>query len=162
MAKTKYGKYIISQTGLISPHPHHTTTVWINDEMNGELKNAQYLLCEMVCKADDLSLKDFKPHNHDFNEYLVFLGTNPDDPYDLDGEVEIWLGDEEKHVITKSSTVFVPKGLYHTPIHFKKVNRPIIMFRTGDTLKYGNLSYSSDPKWKDHPLPPKPPESRLK
>jgi len=154
MAKTKYGKYIISHTEHESPHPGHTATVWINNELNGKLRNAQYLLCEMICKADDSNTIHAKPHNHDFDEYLVFIGTNPEDPFDLGGEVEIWLGDEEKHVITRSSTVFVPRGLYHTPIHFNRVDRPIIMFRTGNTLKYTNLSYSPDPKWTDLPLPP--------
>jgi hypothetical protein len=154
MAKNKYSKYIMSLAEHKSFHPYHTTTIWVNDEMNGKVKNAPYLLCEMICKADDESIKGFKPHNHDFDEYLVFMGTNPEDPFDLCGEVEIWLGDDEKHVITKTSAVFVPKGLYHTPIHFLRVDRPILMFRTGNTLKYYNSSYSPDPKWADLPIPP--------
>lgn len=38
-----------------------------------------------------------KADTHDFDEVLAFFGTNPDDPYDLGGEMEIWL-DDEKHI----------------------------------------------------------------
>lgn len=111
-------------------------------------------MCELINKADDGTIQDFKPHNHDFDEYLVFLGTNPKDASDLGGELEIWLGDEEKHIINKSSAVFIPRGLYHTPIYFKRVDTPIVMIRTGNTLKYENLSYSQDTKWADLKEPP--------
>ncbi len=77
-----------------------------------------------------------KAHKHDFDEVLCFFGTNMDDPHDLGGEIELWLGDE-KHVITKSSIVFVPKGLMHCPLTVKRVDRPIFEFTTGPGTVYG-------------------------
>ena len=68
-----------------------------------------------------------KPHSHPFPEILGFYGSNPDDPFDLGGEVEINI-DGEKHIITKSTMVFIPPNLPHCPITVLKVDRPIFHF----------------------------------
>jgi hypothetical protein len=34
--------------------------------------------------------------------------------------------EEEKHIITQPTFVFVPKGLHHCPLNFKVVNKPIL------------------------------------
>jgi mannose-6-phosphate isomerase-like protein (cupin superfamily) len=74
-------------------------------------------------------------HDHEFDEYLVFLGTDPDNPNDLCGEVELWIGGE-KHTLTKSCAVFVPAGVKHAPIYFRRVDKPIWYLATGPTEKY--------------------------
>ena len=66
-------------------------------------------------------------HSHDNAEILGFYGTNPDDPYDLGGEIEIVI-DGETHILTKSSMVFLPGGLPHCPLTITKVDRPIFHF----------------------------------
>ena len=71
-----------------------------------------------------------EPNAHDTEEMFLFLGTDPDNPRDLGGEVEVWLGEgeeAEKYIITKPSMVFIPKGLVHCPVVFRKVDRPIIL-----------------------------------
>ena len=70
-----------------------------------------------------------QPHKHEYSELLVYLGTNPDDPDELGGEIEIWLGegDElEKVTLTASSSILIPPGLAHLPLFYKNVYRPII------------------------------------
>ena len=74
-------------------------------------------------------------HTHTFDEYLLFLGTNPDDQFDLGGEVEVWLGDE-KRMITRTTAVFVPAGMPHCPLVFHKVGRPFIFITTGNGFDY--------------------------
>jgi hypothetical protein len=156
MAKNelKYAKYIISNT---PKNPNHkdpatlapSTLVWVTNKILKTIQGAFYLEADIVNKADDEESikKQMKAHSHPFNEYLIFLGTDPKNPGDLGGEVELWLGDEEKYSLTESCAVFVPEGLYHTPLIFKRVDRPIVMVRTGDTNKYGHLGFSNDPKW---------------
>ena len=68
-----------------------------------------------------------KPHVHDVGELLCFYGSNPNDPYDLGGEVEIWI-EGEKHILTRSSLIFLPAGTYHLPLYVNKVDRPILHF----------------------------------
>jgi hypothetical protein len=64
-----------------------------------------------------------------FDEFSLYIGTDPQDPTDLGGEVEYWLGEgeaAEKYIITRSSCIFIPAGLVHGPIYFRKVDRPFL------------------------------------
>ena len=70
-----------------------------------------------------------QPHVHDADEIIGFFGSDPSKPYDLGGEIEIWLEDE-KQVITKSALLFVPAGMKHCPLILKRVDRPIFHFTT--------------------------------
>ena len=66
-------------------------------------------------------------HMHKTPEVVVHVGTNPDDPYDLGGEVVMYMGEEmEKHVITRSTLIYIPANMIHAPWIIKKVTRPWI------------------------------------
>ena len=67
-----------------------------------------------------------KPHQHDFDQFLCFLGSDPKDLRELGGEIELSLGEEgEKHIITVPTIVHLPPGLIHCPLNYKRVDRPI-------------------------------------
>ena len=67
------------------------------------------------------------PHIHKEAEILMLIGTNPDDPTDLGAEVELQMGEErEKHIITKSTIVFIPPYLVHCPYIIRRTDRPWI------------------------------------
>jgi|WetSurMetagenome_2_1015567.scaffolds.fasta_scaffold18639_5 hypothetical protein len=153
MATSKYRKYIVESPDIAKSkvHTNIVQQIGIINELNGALPGAFYLTCGLA--LNPVSIPESKPHNHDFDEYLIFLGTNPEDPHDLGGEIELWLEDE-KHIITRSAAVFVPRGLYHTPLLFKRVDRPFITIRVGNSLKDTYLSYSQDPRWAHLPDDP--------
>jgi hypothetical protein len=65
-------------------------------------------------------------HSHDYDEIVLHIGTNPDNPEDLGGEVEFVVGGE-KLIIDSTSALFVPKGLKHGPLTWKRVGRPHIL-----------------------------------
>jgi hypothetical protein len=67
-------------------------------------------------------------HYHMADEYFAILGAElPDVFSSFDAEVELWMGPEqEKHVITKPTFVFIPAGFQHCPLNFKKVNKPLL------------------------------------
>ncbi|HEY97587.1 MAG TPA: hypothetical protein G4O16_05325 [Dehalococcoidia bacterium] len=66
-------------------------------------------------------------HSHEFDQFLVFIGGNPLSK-SLGGEVEICLGEEkEKHTITSSAIVHIPKGTMHCPLTHKRVDKPYIV-----------------------------------
>ncbi len=70
---------------------------------------------------------DEKPHSHDFEEWMIFLGGNASEPHDFGAEFEISLGEEgEKHTVDKASVVFIPKGFTHSAVTFTKVDKPIV------------------------------------
>jgi hypothetical protein len=67
-------------------------------------------------------------HAHDFDQFLIFVGGDLTNMPDLGGEVELTLSFDgknlEKFVITEACNVYVPAGMYHCPLNFKKVNDP--------------------------------------
>jgi hypothetical protein len=84
-----------------------------------------------------------KPHVHDWDEVLMFIGGDATNMLDLGGEVELSLGDDEnnleKFVFTTSTIVHVVGGLWHCPLNFKRVNdpaKPIIFENLMFTTKY--------------------------
>lgn len=144
MTENKYGKYFITETPPNPRHPQNRAkgsnvpwdnSLYISEELNGTVKGAFYLETNMVMRTGTIDLVSTS-HSHPFDEYLIFLGTNPDDLFDLGGEVEFWVGDE-KHMITKTCAVFVPGGVPHCPLFIHRVDRPFMFVTTGPTLGYG-------------------------
>jgi quercetin dioxygenase-like cupin family protein len=75
-------------------------------------------------------------HIHDFDEFIGFIGTKgPEDPNDLGGEMEVWLGGE-RYTITKSCLIYIPKGLKHCPIKYTRIDSPILFFSGGMATEY--------------------------
>jgi hypothetical protein len=85
-------------------------------------------------------------HAHDFDQYLFFSGGDPLHMDDLGGIVEITLSEDCKNLkkfsITEATCVFIPAGLYHCPLFFKKINdpkKPIIFQNLFFASKYDKL-----------------------
>lgn len=68
-----------------------------------------------------------KAHHHSYPEILGFFGSDPYNPYDLGGEIELHINGEV-HILTKSSMVFLPPDLPHCPLLINRVDRPIFHF----------------------------------
>ncbi len=84
----------------------------------------------------------FEEHCHDDSDELIgFMGSNPDDPSDLGGEIEFTIGGEP-HLLTKSSIIFAPAGLPHNPMRILRVDRPIFHFSVVTSATYdGSNTY---------------------
>jgi hypothetical protein len=66
-------------------------------------------------------------HSHDFDIYLIFLGFDPGGMGKLGAEIEMSFGEEgEKYIINSPTTVYIPKGLVHCPLEFKRVDKPVL------------------------------------
>lgn len=63
------------------------------------------------------------PHVHTYDEALIFVGTDPDNPDYLGAELSCGLGDEE-YVFDTPTVVIAPKNLAHCPLITRKVDRP--------------------------------------
>jgi hypothetical protein len=159
MTKSKYSKFFITDTPPNPLHPQNrnlvsefpwVNTMWINEELQGKLKGAFYMETNLVLRPQEGGPESGgRPQKHDWDEYLVFLGTDPEDPFDLRGEVEFWVEDE-KHIITRTCALFIPRGVFHTPFYIRRVDRPFVFITTGNTPKYSHLAYSDDPKYSDY------------
>ena len=113
------------QGGLISP------VAFIDSRF---VPGSFYAECVWVHQASEGSPPE---HSHDdFDEIVMLIGTDPDRPHDLCGEVEFWMAGE-KYVLTESAMIFVPKGVRHCPMYFRRVDRPILNLSTGPSQSYG-------------------------
>jgi hypothetical protein len=151
MAKSKYGKYIITE--LKQPATEAPWSPPISAAAKGKggrvlyldgdvVPGAFYMECVWVLPRPEGAAPSAagrrvgtEPHTHDYDEVIAFFGTDLNDPHGLGAEVELWLGDE-KHIITKSSLVFIPAGLKHCPLTFLRVDRPVFHFTTGPGKMY--------------------------
>lgn len=85
------------------------------------------------------------PHAHDdFDEFVGFVGSDPEHAEELNGEISFYV-EGEKITVTKSCLVYIPRGIKHSPIYVPKLERPIIHFtggNGGDYVRKGD--YSAD------------------
>jgi mannose-6-phosphate isomerase-like protein (cupin superfamily) len=86
-------------------------------------------------------------HSHDFDQFLIFVGGDIHNMPDLGGEVELTLGENEKElekfVFTTATAVYIPAGLLHCPLNFKKVNDP------NKPILFHDLFFASEYKRKE-------------
>jgi hypothetical protein len=68
------------------------------------------------------------PHVHKYDEFLIFLGAEqPDFCKSFDAEIDLWMGEEmEKHTITSTTVVYIPKGVQHAPLNFRAIRKPVL------------------------------------
>ena len=121
----KYDKFV--------SHPAHTRMSMKADGsviFNGLFVGKQQLNYDFTI-GHQIVTKPFKgdnpPHVHNFQEFLAWYGTNPNDPLDFGGsEVVFYLGEElEKYVITQPTIISLagprslPAGDYkNRPSHY--------------------------------------------
>ena len=63
-------------------------------------------------------------HYHDHDEIVGFVGSNMADPTDLGAEIDFII-DGQKTTITKTCFIYVPAGVKHGGLCFRKIDRPV-------------------------------------
>jgi hypothetical protein len=136
LAETEYGKYFIGANAPAGqpPLPGILVAYLDGEAMKG---SNYYMVVKMDTTPENKEIwgKNWGhvssgPHTHEVAELLVHIGTNPDDPSDLGAEVEMCMGKNlEKHIITKSTIVYIPPGTIHCPWTIKRVDRPFIFMQ---------------------------------
>ncbi len=132
---SKYGKYIVNRLQT----PAHFTPefnakyaqwanriLWIDKDV---VEGAFQMNTSWYMRVPTEKTVESRPHAHDVDELLGFFGNNPDDRYDLGAEIEFWMEDE-MHLITSSTMIFIPAGMTHCPLILRRVDRPIFHFST--------------------------------
>jgi hypothetical protein len=130
MAESKYGKHIVTELKVPEDKKkiaefyatYARRILWMDENV---VEGAFHMNTAWFINASTTT--ENEPHVHNSDEIIGFFGNNADDPYDLGGEVEIWLEDE-KHILTKSSLLFIPAGMKHCPLILRRVDRPIFHF----------------------------------
>ena len=104
--------------------------------LNGDvLPNAPYFTITWYCSPGDPKTET---HVHDFDEYLGFAGSDPEDPTNLNGLVRFMI-DNEWVIIDKSTILFVPAGVKHCPYVIERVDKPINHWSGGNATSYQQI-----------------------
>jgi hypothetical protein len=153
MAESKYAKCIVTEDRM-PPMPAEMIKAMEEQEKEGRILDRTMLLgiqdsivpgcslfagCEILWGLPgDKPVSIEIPHSHEFDEVIGFGGTNRNYPRDLGGEIELLIGGE-KHVITKTCLIFVPKGVLHCPITLNRIDTPIFMFEAANDPTYKKI-----------------------
>jgi hypothetical protein len=146
MADTIYGKYFFTGSqeyrekwGRIDAPFASRAVLSLGDEL---IKDSMHIGLRWILPGGPWP--PTKAHTHDADEVLGYIGTNPDDVTDLGGEVELYIGPEmERHVITKTCLVWIPKHLVHCPMTYLKVERPILFLLAENSPYYSQIPYNA-------------------
>jgi hypothetical protein len=74
-------------------------------------------------------------HHHEVSEIIGFIGSDPDNPYELGAKIEFWIEDEQ-FILDKSCMIFIPPNMKHCPLNILSVDRPLFHFTTVPHGKY--------------------------
>jgi hypothetical protein len=139
---SRYARYIITQPKSHVPKdakrkpaapPKAKTTQIVS--LDSEVSPGAFYADFVWIWSGDLTMAP-QTHAHDFDEMIGFIGySGRENPRAIGGDVSIKL-DKEQYDITKSSLVYVPKGVDHCPIEFKNIKQPVLLFTIGNTTQW--------------------------
>jgi hypothetical protein len=127
MAETKYGKYFLKEPWgkLHQPEPQAPPFIGIGEE--APVKEWDEPLNQVLRPIYKAYTMIDKGHRHPCAEILYFIGGDPMNFKEFGAEVELVMGEEgEKHIINTTTWVYIPKGVLHCPLTFKRVDKPIM------------------------------------
>lgn len=116
----KFAKRILWIDGNVAPGAFQMNTAWYHS----------------VPEKDPV----FEGHSHDSDELIGFFGSDPENPYDLGAEIEVSINGE-KHLLTKSTLLFIPANMPHMPMRILKVDKPVFHFSVVTSPSYGGEAY---------------------
>jgi hypothetical protein len=133
LAKGKYDKHFLSNPLVKSEFVKHR--IICQGGKTGFGGFMQNFFLRWNCITRPVTMEE--THVHDFDEIFHFFGANAEDISDFDAVIELTIGPEKEiHVITKPTIVYVPKGLLHSPLNFKVINKPVIFLNVANAPGY--------------------------
>ena len=156
MPDSKYGKYICTELkkniklpefkgdqkivqgdkGSVRPPLEHI--IWMDSEVIPGAFYAEIMWCwptRTITPEEAARKPGVPPHTHPFDEIIAYFGCDPENPSQLNGEIELWLEDE-KFNLTKSFMAYIPAGMVHCPLKHIRQTQPMFHFTMGPGQNY--------------------------
>ena len=142
MVKTKYGNYVKS----LSFQDFGQGGFRQGTEMTGEFLGLDvHIKYGAYWTPGRMGREPSLPHVHDFNQIMLWLGSDVNDFGELGAEVELCLGEEmETHMITTSTAVAVPGGLPHLPATVNRMDKRFIFMEVSLASEYKDMLITAD------------------
>ncbi len=145
MTGTKFGKYFT--TDLLHESPKFPGLWDISSTRHLKNFGGGHLSVDCIMITHPFVMVS-QAHCHEFPQYLHFLSANADDQRVFDAEIEMTLGEDaingEKHVITCPTGLYIPAGLYHGPLNFKTINKPVLFIDIAVAGEYKRVGNTPD------------------
>jgi len=122
MGKSKYDKYLV-KSPLRGETPN-TPPIYMSNKLVPESKIL--VQSHWVCEIPTPDPKMAAGHSHDFDEIIMYIGADPDNPEYLGAEIEGFMGDEVQ-ITDNTSAIFIPKNVKHGLTRWRKFEKPHIM-----------------------------------
>ena len=137
MVEQKYGNLVRNHPIVSLPAPMDPSKMWQMIDFVGERDFQSDFSLVLLPVYEPNVMEKGPPHYHDFDMYLTLIGFDHRGLEDLGAEVWIHFGkEEERHVITTPSTIYIPKGLLHCPFEFVRVDKPLLLVHSTVAGKY--------------------------
>jgi hypothetical protein len=140
MANKKYEQYVLTDFPPVeSEETNYKSALIMDTEGVKTFKGKNFSIAASFITDPGVMVSE--PHAHDYDQYLIFIGSDLHSK-SLGGEAEMCLGKEqEKYIINTSAIVHIPKGLVHCPLTHKRVDKPYLLLDIFLATKYKrNLS----------------------
>ncbi len=113
MAAAKYGKHVKT----LKFKEYEQGGMRLENVMDGKYLGINaHIQYGVFWTAGKIGKNPDKPHVHDFDQVLLFAGSDMADIGELGAEVELCLGENlETHMITTTTAVAIPRGMPHFP-----------------------------------------------
>jgi len=108
--------------GKVKGRSYPTMTIMSNNLVPG---SNVYIELGWVWEMPEPNPHIFEHKHAKYNEIVFHIGNDPNNPEDLGAEIEFTVGGEPL-VFDRTSALFVPAGVSHGPVVWKKVRRPHI------------------------------------
>ena len=87
-------------------------------------------------------------HRHPKDEYLIFLGASFPNVFDFDADIDFTIGrpgiDAEEFHITRPTVIRVPAGVYHCPLNFRRIDKPVLFLAACMMPMFGGIYDTPD------------------
>ncbi len=151
MAKQSYQKnlvnkprYEVGSTIQVTGRQNPTMTFMSNELVTG---SNTYIEIGWIYEMPEPNPHIFEHDHSDYNEIVLHIGTDPDNPEELGAEIEFVVGDDTVF-IDKTSALFVPKGVKHGPLTWKSFKKPhiqmVVMPGAGTLAESNPAGYIKD------------------
>jgi len=120
MPESQYNKYLVTE-------PIKGRTVQSLTLVNDKLIPGCNLdiMFNWIIKMPEYNAERAAGHSHDYDEVILNIGADPQNPEYLGGEIEGFMGDE-KQIINTTSAIYIPRNVQHGVVRWTKYERPHI------------------------------------
>jgi len=113
-----------------APEGFLTFLLWIDGQ---KLTGAPYTESVWFHTTNDTGPE---PHSHlALDEFVAFIGSDPEHPEELNGDISFRVENNTIHT-RKSTIVYIPRGISHSPLLVHELNQDILHFSGGNSGSY--------------------------